>query len=244
MRLHLNGGTFDGEPIISAEALAETYRPHMVKDPRTRPATERYDFYGLGWGVSYDELGRVMLSHSGAFALGAATTVYLLPSDQLGIVVLTNAQPLGVAEALALSFLDLTTKGKVQRDWLALLQPLFEAMAEEGHSPIDYSKAPTSRSPALANEVYVGTYENDFYGNLDIVVQDGKLTMRQGPKKLAYPLTHYDRDTFYYDTPAESAVGLSGVTFTIDGDGKAARVVVENLNQDGLGTFTRMIGKE
>jgi hypothetical protein len=64
--------------------------------------------------------------------------------------------------------------------------------------------------------------------------------MRQGPKKLAYPLMPYNRDTFYYDTAGESDVGLSGVTFTMGADGKATRVVVENLNHDELGTFTRV----
>ncbi|WP_447984047.1 serine hydrolase [Nitrospira sp. Nam74] len=243
MRLHLNGGSLDGQPIISPEALAETYRPHMVTDPKTKPATERYGFYGLGWGVRYDEVGRVILSHSGAFALGAATTVDLVLSDQLGIVVLTNAQPLGVAEAVALSFVDLATYGKVQRDWLAFLQPIFEAMAKEGYSPIDYSKPPPSRSSSLPNTVYVGTYANDFYGDLDIVVQDGALVMQQGPKKLSYSLTHYNRDTFYYATVGENAVGLSGVTFAVDADDKASHVVIENLNNDGLGTFKRVPDK-
>ena len=70
-------------------------------------------------GANYDELGRVKLSHSGAFDLGAATTVYLLPSEQLGIVILTNAAPIGVAEALAQSFLDLATYGEVKRDWVS-----------------------------------------------------------------------------------------------------------------------------
>lgn len=149
----------------------------------------------------------------------------------------------GIPESLAQSFVDLATYGKVQHDWFAIYRPIFEEMAKQGRSPIDYAKAPPSRSPALANDVYVGTYENEFYGNLDIVVQDGALTMRQGPKKSAYPLIHYDRDTFYYDTVGENGVGLSGVTFTIGAEGKAMRVVVENLNQDGLGMFTRTGGK-
>jgi CubicO group peptidase (beta-lactamase class C family) len=244
MRLLLNGGTFNGEPIISAEALAETYRPHMVLNAEPiKPAAERYGFYGLGWNVDYDELGRVKLGHSGAFLLGAATAVSLVPADRLGIVVLTNAQPLGLPEALAQSFIDLATYGKVRHDWYALYHPYFEEMALEGHSPIDYSKAPASRTPALPNVVYLGAYENDFYGNLEIVAQDGKLMMRAGPRRSAYPLTHYDRDTFYYETTGENEVGLSGVTFVIGGDGKATSVIVENLNQEGLGTFTRALGK-
>ena len=50
--------------------------------------------------VSYDQQGRARLNHSGGFALGAATHVNMMPSEQLGIVILTNAYPVGVAEGL------------------------------------------------------------------------------------------------------------------------------------------------
>lgn len=140
LRLHLSGGKLNGEPIISAEALAETYRPEMVSNPASNPATDRTGFYGLGWGVGYDELGRVKLSHSGAFLLGAATVVYMLPSEQLGIVILTNSAPIGVPEALAASFIDLATYGRVQRDWVTLYKQGFARMAAEGRSATDYSR--------------------------------------------------------------------------------------------------------
>ena len=62
----------------------------------------------------------------------------------------------------------------------------------------------------------------------------------EGPKKLTFPIKHYDRDTFTYETTGENAVGRSGVTFTIGPDGQATQVVVENLNARGEGTFKRV----
>jgi hypothetical protein len=53
-------------------------------------------------------------------------------------------------------------------------------------------------------------------------------------------MQHYDRDTFIYATEGENGVGRSGITFTIGPDGKAAQVVVENLNVHGEGTFKRV----
>ena len=55
-------------------------------------------------------------------------------------------------------------------------------------------------------------------------------------------MKHYDRDTFTYETVGENAVGTSGITFTIGPDGKATRVLVENLNVRGEGVFTRFVG--
>ena len=51
LRLHLGSGKVDGKQIISAEALAETYRPHMTANPAKNPAIDRTGFYGLGWNV-------------------------------------------------------------------------------------------------------------------------------------------------------------------------------------------------
>ena len=45
--------------------------------------------------------------------------------------------------------------------------------------------------------------------------------MRLGPKPRVFRLTHYDGDTFSYETAGENAVGLSGVTF--QGDRTAGR---------------------
>jgi CubicO group peptidase (beta-lactamase class C family) len=105
LRLQLGDGRFEGEAIINPDALLQTHLPQVVSGPAKLSAA-RSDFYGLGWIVSYDDAGRVRLSHSGAFALGAATTLSFYPSEDIGIAVLTNGAPYGLAEATARSFFD------------------------------------------------------------------------------------------------------------------------------------------
>jgi CubicO group peptidase (beta-lactamase class C family) len=239
LRLQLSSGKIDGKQIINAAALAETHRAQMLL-----PAPQTGS-YGLGWNVGADNQGRVRLGHSGAFNLGAATTVYLLPSENLGIIVLTNAAPIGVVEAVALSFLDLALEGKVERDWRTFLEPIFAAInAPEYGTAVDYTKPPAQPSPALPLEAYVGTYRNDFFGEIELVSQNGGLILKQGPKKTPFPMKHWDRDVFLYQPVGESAAGLSGITFMIGPDHKVLQVVIENLNIHGLGTFTRvLVGK-
>src|SRR5262245_36534155 len=115
LRLHLAGGKFEGRQVIAATALAETHRPQIINHPPKDPAADRAGCYGLGWNVNYADDGRVRLGHSGGFDLGAATVATLLPAEGLGIVVLTNAAPIGVPEAVSASFLDLVLKGKVEK---------------------------------------------------------------------------------------------------------------------------------
>ena len=103
----------------------------------------------------------------------------------------------------------------------------------------DYSRPPASPTPALKGSAYVGRFTNDYFGDISIIEKDGGLAIVEGPRNKTFPMQHYDRDTFAYETQGENAVGKSGVTFTIAPDGKANQVLVENLNVRGEGTFKR-----
>ncbi|MFD5326591.1 serine hydrolase [Streptomyces sp. NPDC127092] len=235
LRLQLANGRLDGRQIVDAEALERTHWPESVSGPPRAPAA-RTGFYGLGWNVSYDDEGRLRLSHTGAFAQGAHTNVTMLPGEQLGIVVLTNTSPVGVADAVALDFFDIAQTGKVSRDWIPLVDALYQQEADAGRSKTDYARPPSDATPAKAAATYAGTYANAYYGRAEVTAAaDGTLTLRLGPEPQTYPLTHYDGDTFSFETRGENAVGRTGVTFTPDG----RSFTVEYLNTEGLGTFTR-----
>jgi len=238
IRLQLADGKFQGKQIVDEKALAETHHPQMLTG--FSPFTGLPGFYGLGWNVSYDEEGRLHLNHSGAFALGAATYVGLVPAEQLGVVVLTNAHPIGIAEALGTTFLDTALYGKPNRDWFSIFKKAFSNPAAIGTVlGFDYSKPPASPAPSLKNGAYVGYYTDDYFGEISIIEKNGGLAIVEGPENKTFPMRHYDRDTYTYETEGENAVGRSGVTFTIGPDGKATQVVVENLNVHGEGTFKR-----
>ena len=236
MRLQLGDGTLDGTEIIAADALAETHRPHAVSSP---PGAS-IGFYGLGWNVSLDPTG-LRLSHSGAFALGAGTTVFLFPDEGLGITVLTNGYPIGMAEAVALSFIDVARTGAVQHDYLTLLAPTFAELAAPSYGKGVAGDAPASPAPALDPAAYTGTWFNRYSGPIEIATDGDSLTISMGPADDpdVYPLTHWDRDTFTYEPVGENANVRAAVTFTVGPDGVASALTVENLDLQHQGTFTR-----
>ena len=238
LRLQLANGKFDGKQIVAENALAETQHPHILRG--FSPLDGLPNFYGLGMNVSYDQQGRLRLNHSGAFALGAATHVHMVPGEQLGIVVLTNAYPIGVAEGLGQTFIDTALYGKPTQDWLALFKQIFANPAAIGVVVgTDYSKPPASPTPALKNAAYLGTYTNAYFGDIVVIEKDGALAIVAGPHNMTFVLKHYDRDIFTYETAGENAAGMTGVIFTLGADSKASTVLVEHLNVRGEGTFTR-----
>ncbi|MET9689171.1 serine hydrolase [Streptomyces sp. NPDC006514] len=233
LRLQLSGGTLDGKRIIPADTLARTHLPESVSQPTNAVGTT--SFYGLGWNVSYDGAGRLRLSHSGGFELGANTNVTMLPLEKLGIVVLTNGAPVGLPDAVALDFFDYAEHGKVSTDWLPLAASAYAAaLAPPGASTTDYAHPPKGARPAQDSAAYTGTYDNPYYGKATVTADDkGALTLALGPKPLRFPLTHYDGDTFSFVTAGENAIGRTGVIFA---DGTLR---VEYLDAEHLGTFTQ-----
>lgn len=240
LRLVLGGGTVDGEELVAAAALGETFRPHSPSNPAANPALDRTGFYGLGWNVSYDAAGYVRLSHSGAFALGAGTTVSLLPADQLGIVVLSNAFPNGLVESIAQNFMDLADTGSVAYDYLELIAPFITASSTPKYGlAVDYTTPPSDPAASLPLDVYTGDFINDYYGDIAVTTDGDALTLHLGPNQTAFPLRHYAHDVFLYQPVGENAAGESAVSFAISADGLASTATIEILDLSHQGTFTR-----
>lgn len=236
MIMQIASGKYEGKEIVSSSALEETHQPQMKT--HFSPLNGLPEFYGLGFNVSYDESGRLRLSHSGAFSMGAATTVVMIPSEKLGICVLTNAYPIGVAESIAAIFTDIALHGKTTQNWLPLFRSIFSDPSTFGVSENKtYDKPKQTEVAAHSDDAYIGKYENEFYGELQIVKTGSGLSMIIGPKKMTFPLKQFDRDIFTYQIESEDLSGLSGLRFDVDANGKAAQVLVENLNQNGQGCF-------
>jgi CubicO group peptidase (beta-lactamase class C family) len=236
LRFELADGKYNGKQIVSTDALLATRVPAITKGPPASPIA-RASFYGLGMDVAYDQAGRLRLSHSGAFALGAATSALMLPSEHLGIVVLTNGMPIGVPEALANEFLDLAEFGKIQRDWFAAYNPIMMSLYRNPSKLAGKTARPST--PAHANDAYTGRYVNRYYGAAKIVDRGGQLTLFLGPRPEAFALSRWNGDTFAYYPRGENAVGISAVTFVVGPARRATKMTVEHLNQNGLGTFVR-----
>ncbi|MFG1364235.1 serine hydrolase [Xanthobacter versatilis] len=230
----LGGGSYEGRQIVPEKALLPAMRPEMISSP-AYAADARAGFYGYGFGVNVSPAGRVMIDHSGAFILGAGTTYVLLPSEKLGIVVLTNAQPTGVPEALAASFMDLAQFGTVTRDWLTAYGPLIDPL----YTPLGTlagKSAPARPTPAKPLATYVGTYANAYFGEARVSEDKGHLILTVGPKPRVFTLDHWSGDDFIFRPEGEEtapAGSVSQVTFS------DRRMKVEFFNNNGLGTFER-----
>jgi hypothetical protein len=229
------------EPLIRPEVMLQVVSPHAVASPPYAPDA-RPNFYGYGVEIGTSPSGRVIFSHSGAFNLGAATTYLMIPSAQTGIVVLSNAQPIGAVEAIQLAFSDLVQFGTVTRDWFEAIQPLIAPFyLPTGH----LAATPPPADPAPARDLgdYAGRYENGYVGPVAIAVEGDGLVMTAGPAAKRFALRHWSGDSFVFEPRGENATpgSLWEVRFAA-GAGPAAAMTVELWNEYGLGGFERVDG--
>ncbi|MEI8081126.1 MAG: serine hydrolase [Actinomycetes bacterium] len=237
LRMELADGKFDGKQVVDSAALAQSRVPYMTTSG-PQPADVRPASYGLGVGVGVDDTGRVRFSHSGAFLLGASTVVNLLPSEKLGIVVLTNGAPQGVPEAIAATFLDMVETGTISRDWFPAYEHVMQGLYTNP-SKLAGKSAPTNPAPSAPLTALTGTYANPYYGPVRITVVNGKLSAAIGPKDVRFELTHWDGNTFSMMPVGENALGIAAVDFAKPVAGKSPSVTFEFFNAEGLGTFKR-----
>jgi CubicO group peptidase (beta-lactamase class C family) len=239
MALVLQGGMYEGRRIVPADALLPAMTAEIVSAHSATPDA-RAGFYGYGFGVGILPSGRVSLSHSGAFNLGAATNYLLIPSLNLGIVVLSNAQPLGAAETLDMDFADLVQFGAITRDWLAAYGALFAPMLAPMGS-LAGKPPPEHSAPARPLQAYTGSYGNDYFGDAMVAQHGDALALRLGPDRMEHALRHWDGDVFTYAPTSENATegSVSKVTFTVGATGQATQLDIELYQDSGWSRFDR-----
>jgi CubicO group peptidase (beta-lactamase class C family) len=239
MTMVLQNGKFEGRQIIPADALLPAVTAEIIST-HSSAVDARPSFYGYGFGVGITPSGRTMISHSGAFALGAGTHYAMIPSAGVGIVVLTNAGPGGAAEALGAYFTDLVQFGMVTRDWFAAYAAMMAGLTAPTGDLVGKSP-PTNPAPAAKLSSYVGTYANPYFGNAEIVEVSGHLELKIGLFGTPYALTHWDGDAFSVRPSSENQTdgSLSSITFKRSGNELARELTIEYLNANGLGPFVR-----
>lgn len=241
MSMLLQNGSYEGRPLIKPEALLPAISAQIVSSPATS-ATARAGFYGYGFNVGTTPAGRVKLSHSGAFMLGAGTAFTIIPQAGVAIVTLTNAAPVGAAEAVNASFEELVEFGRITRDWYSG----YSAMMAGYYVPQGSlaGKAPPAQPAApLGSNAYTGTYANDYYGNAVVEAGGSGLQLRMGPAgATTYLLRHWDGNTFVFDLSGENAEpgSVSRIDFRPGPTGVSESLQIEYFAQDiARGVFKR-----
>ena len=230
LRLHLGGGVYRGQRILSDSVLAEMYTPQTVI--RSDSVAERmfpdtkFRAYGFGWNVQ-DYRGREFIHHSGSINY-TRTQIGMIPSEGIGVVAIANLSDSNLQLALVYRVLD-ALLGVEATDWSAAYLELARRSNErEARTTreVEAARIPGT-TPSLEPAAYAGTYANPIYGEARVSVEDGRLVLRYSPEYVA-DLEHWHHDT-YRAVWRRAGFGRSFVTFSLDERGRITAMDLEDF---------------
>lgn len=169
MIMLLDEGRYEGTQIVPADFLASAFSAQTWINPTYNPRSKslNLDAYGFGWFVSEYE-GFYRVNHGGNTS-GFSARIDLLPSEGLGVAILTNQQSTEFARYAT----DIIFRHK-----------LGLPLREVDEYPVQVTDATAiSRIDALGNgaptphdlERYVGQYTHPGYGRFEVTLRDGVL---------------------------------------------------------------------
>ncbi len=183
VQLQLNHGKFsdrDGHLFTEARSKemwsAQTILP--IGDPPPPLAGLKANFadYALGWALR-DYHGRMLVGHTGGVG-GFVSRVMLVPEENLGVIVLTNAEEGGAFDAILYHVLDHYFR-LPPTDWIAAFKAVKdkdEKDAAETMKKAEGARDANSR-PSLPLEKYAGVYNDAWYGPITVRMENGSLVM-------------------------------------------------------------------
>lgn len=226
MRMLLNGGKFEERQILQPQTLTEMFLPSMVSElsfTELPPIGEESGFsYALGWN-NYHYQGKMVVEKGGGLD-GVRTLVTLIPSQKIGITILSNLNMTVLPELIRAKFLELFV-GASDND-------LEKGILEKGKVFAQLLENPPLPQPVLPLlrplSAYMGTFESPLYGLFAITQEEDHLHISAGPAEWPGTLTHWSDDTFLLRWPTINS-GHQLVTFQFGPEGTPLLLTTETL---------------
>jgi CubicO group peptidase (beta-lactamase class C family) len=227
--MQMNNGKYgDNKQLFSEEVHEEMWTPQTIINARaTSPYNTHFASYGLGWFLS-DVKGYKQATHTGGLA-GVVTQITLLPELKLGIIVLTNQQ-IGAAfsaitNTIKDSYLGISGIDRVKQmsDRVKKGEAEAKKITSDIWANIEKQQKESTIKPDLNN--YIGTYTDQWFGNIVISIKDGKTYLHavRSPK-LTGEMLYYKANTFVVKWHDRSLDADAFVQFNLDNTGKAESI--------------------
>ncbi len=229
--MQLNNGRYEGKDIVPAKAIQSIRFPNSIMgNGSTIYNRSNFTLYGLGLELQ-DYEGRRVVSHTGGVN-GYVSSVTMIPSEKLGIVVLTNTDQNSFYEALKWEILD-AYLGLPYRNYSKVylgFNKMQRSNDEKENKKLTDSVA-LMLKPELPYNAYTGKYFNDVYGNMKVVIENDskdndELRMRFEHHPSMYAKLSPLGGNRFYCVFSDPEFGTAVFPFTVV-DGKVTGVTVK-----------------
>jgi hypothetical protein len=232
-----SGRLADGSRLFQPSTTRQLWRVVTPRQPGDPPPElpwlrPHLSGYALGLNVS-DYEGRMILAHTGGLP-GYLSQVTMVPELRLGIAVLTNQESGAAFEALTYRIRDHYLRAPAHDYLRAYTQLTVRQRAAVAKETAAASAARDSASgPSLPLASYSGTYNDPWYGDIVIALENGKLVMRfSHTPSLTGDLVHWQHDTFVARWRDRELRADAFVTFALKPDGTIEQAKMQAVSPD------------
>jgi CubicO group peptidase (beta-lactamase class C family) len=232
-----SGRLTDGARLFQPSTTRQLWRVVTPREPGNPPPELSWlrphlSGYALGLNVS-DYEGRMILTHTGGLP-GYLSQVTMVPELRLGIAVLTNQESGAAFEALTYRIRDYYLRAPAHDYLRAYTQLTTRQRAAVAKETAAASAARDSASgPSLPLARYAGTYNDPWYGDVAIALENGKLVMRfSHTPSLTGDLVHWQHDTFVARWRDRELRADAFVTFALAPDGTIEQAKMKAVSPD------------
>lgn len=235
LKLQLNRGIWDGDTIFSPQQSHEMWSQHTVQgvsgwSEKNWPSTT-FKSYGLGWSLS-NYLGHKIVGHSGGYD-GMISYTCMVPDQDLAFVILTNKNS-SLYYPLIYKTLDVFLDGG-DKDWSAFMLDIMDKSASRD-AAVKEEKIKSrveSTQPSLDLNAYTGIYTSEMYGDAEVKLEQGKLSVQLVPApQFIGRLKHWHFDTFEITFTEFPSLPPGFCTFVLDKEGKVSELKIDVPNPD------------
>lgn len=233
--MQMNGGKYDGNKQLFSKTIhEEMWTPQTIIPVRGSSVyNTHFAGYGLGWFLS-DVKGYKQATHTGGLA-GIVTQVTLLPELKLGIIVFTNQQSgaafTAITNTIKDSYLGIKGIDRIKENHERVLQNEAEAKKITTEIWKDIEAQQKNNTTKIDPNLYVGSYEDKWFGEVVISVKNGKMWF---DSKRSFQLTGelfpYKGNTFIVKWNERSMDADAYVMFDLDNTGKASGIKMQAIS--------------
>ena len=228
IKLQLNKGKLNDKVYWNEARTHEMWtdeNPRSVSNwQRINQPSRHWNGYGLGWELM-EYGGEKIVSHGGGYD-GMISKTVLIPGKNIGFVILTNNIN-SLPSCITLEILDAYLGVKPKQDWMGMFLGFKNEENTEAETPVSNTK------PSLELTSYAGTYTSEVYGDVEIMVKDGQMSIDFKPTALFKGnLSHFHYDTFELSWSTQMMLPKGKVTFLLDAKGNVSEMKVDVPNPD------------
>ncbi len=197
MIFNMNHGIIGKDTLLTANSRNTLWKMHnsyTINHTKPNDFNTHFSGYGLGWGLG-DYHGNLRVSHGGGYD-GMISSVYMIPDEKLGVVVLTNGMN-APTRAITNYVLD-AFLGKEKKDWSSeMLEQRNKRKKEDPRITERKEKRVKNTKPSLPLEKYTGNYDSAIYGKIEVKLENEKLHLYfEHTPDLSATLEHWHYDVW------------------------------------------------